>query len=192
MLVFRFGKTKIKIDFSFAAVIAVYIYLSRYNFGDQCLYAILCHEMGHIIVITLLGIRISEITFYGAGIRLGCELKGLTEEKRRLVYLAGCMMNLFLIIAACCFKAYDMAAVNAVMLVFNLLPVGEQDGALLMKSFLIERFNADVCERVTAIVQIAVCVILLVGSLCLFSSLSITLLTTSLYLAVLIVSAYRK
>ena len=192
MLVFRFGKTRLKIDFSFAAIIAIYVYLSRYNYGDLCLYALLCHEIGHIIVITMIGVEIYEITLYGAGIRLGCDLKSQLERNKRLIYLAGCMMNFLLTIVSCCLKAYDFAAINAVMLIFNLLPIGEQDGALLMRSFLIKRFNIDVCERVTVIVQIVVCVILLVGSLCLFSSLSITLITTSLYLAVLIVSTYRK
>ena len=192
MLVFRFGKTCFKIDFSFAAVIAIYIYLCRYNFGDLCLYALLCHEMGHIMVITFLGVEIHEITLYGAGIRLSCDLNVLTTGKRRIVYLAGCATNLLMTSVSFLLKAYDFAAVNAVMCFFNLLPVGEQDGALFLRSFLLKRFEADVCERLADMVQISVCVMLIISSLCCYNSFSITLLTTALYLAVIIVSAYRK
>ena len=102
---FNVGKTKLRINISFAAVITLMLILDS---SGMCAVALLCslvHEAGHIVCLRFFGeTPISvELSFYG--IRLERQkLSGLTRLKELVVYASGPGMRFVFAFFLFCFR----------------------------------------------------------------------------------------
>ncbi len=192
MLVFQLGTSKLKIDFSFAAIVAIYTYLDKQGIGNMILSALLCHESGHLITMLLFELNIEEIVLYGAGIRISSDLGRLTIWKKLIVCSAGCIMNIFLAVLSYCCGAYGFSAINLVMCCFNLLPIGELDGAEISNLLIQRYFSFDMAYSIRCAIQYTSCVLIVILYAVNFGMLSITLMTTTLYIILLAVCKYRN
>lgn len=169
-------------DFSFFAVIALFLLLDSTGFGVMALAACAVHELAHMIVMAVFGIIADEITFYGAGIRItSARTEFAKPAVKALILSAGCAANFILTAVSLCSGHSEFAAINLFTGIFNLLPIGELDGAGLLKTALI-RFgkpeNVDKVLSVTGAVSALICIaaILFFGR-----GISFTLITTALY-----------
>lgn len=185
MIELRLRKTLLRLDFSFFAVVALYLILDASGLGLSALAACGLHELSHLAVMTAFNVPADEITFYGAGIKI---TSPKTDEKggiaRVLILIAGCAANFA---AALLFWRLGNSAASAINLctgIFNLLPLGELDGAMLLKTLLIKKCkpeNVDKYLKAAAMLSgivVAAAVFLLGGGV------SFTLATTLLYIII--------
>lgn len=183
MLELKIKNTRIQLDFSFFAVLTLFFMLDNTSFGIAALAACGIHECSHIMVMTLLGIPAEEITFYGAGIRISSPVADNAKGLRRLTILAvGCAANF---VAALVYRLSGndaAAAINLLTGLFNLLPIGEHDGAEMVKMLLIKICRPEKVDSAMRIVRIITA--LLVGVLLLLfgRGMSFTLIIIIMYI----------
>lgn len=103
-------------------------YLDHSFIVPMALAACAAHELGHIIVVVLLGGHIKLIHLTAIGAELVLE-KPLSYEQEGLCALAGPGVNLLLALICTGFqRGLVWAGLNLALAVFNLLPVGRLDG----------------------------------------------------------------
>ncbi len=133
MLEFVVRDYKIKLSFSFFAVLAVMFFI-----GDSfaVITALLCcfiHELGHMIMMHRFSVPINEIMLYGGGIKLKSETQKLYNKKSEIyILLAGAGVNLL------CFFIFkgiltQFAYTSLILGLFNLLPYKYFDGGRVLK-----------------------------------------------------------
>lgn len=187
MIQIDFGKIKLRFDFTFFAVIALFMLTDGGLFGLSALAACALHEISHLIVMIIFSISVDTITFYGAGIKISSkEIYKSSGFKRNAVFLAGSVGNFIFAVIFWLFGERPAAFINLFTGIFNLLPIGEYDGAFLLKNFVIRRCkaeNVDFIMNAAGAVSAAIsfALILFVGG-----KPSFTLITTVVY----IVSAF--
>lgn len=177
-------KTKVRLDFSFFAVIALFT-LFEDGFGLSALICCALHELAHLIVMLTLGIPTEVITFYGAGIRISSSRIEYEKPSRRVLVLsAGCTMN-FICSIVFARLGYDLAAVISLFTgIFNLLPIGELDGAALAKMLVIRVCKPENVDRVMKIIGIIAAVICAAAVIAV-GGFSVTLPITIAYLIIM-------
>ncbi len=140
MLCIGFRGARLCVKFSFFFVIAL-LGLTK-GFEELRLFAglgaCICHELGHIFVMSVFGSAPREITFYGGGIKI--VPRGERQVGRggqTFILLAGCAVNFALAAVLRVFGAPETAVlVNVVLGCFNLLPFSYFDGGRIMKLWL--------------------------------------------------------
>jgi Zn-dependent protease len=127
-------------DFTFFAVIAMFIALDTTGFALMSLCVCLIHEAGHLLAMLCTGSKPSSLIFRGGGIRI------VTDKFDSVpVLLAGSAVNLTLFL--CLYFTLPetdiypimFAVLNLVIGLFNLLPVGCLDGSKLLSIFVSEK-----------------------------------------------------
>ena len=183
MIQINLKNTRICFDFTFFAVIAFFMLTDGGVFGFSAIIACALHEMSHLIMMIIFSIPADNITFYGAGIRISSEkIEQAPRFKRNVVLFAGSVGN-FIFASILWVSGEKVAAlINLFTGVFNLLPIGEYDGAALLKDFVIKRCkaeNVDLVMRTAAIISAAASVAFMFFF---GGNTSFTLLTTIVYL----------
>lgn len=142
-------------DFSFFAVIALFMLFDEDCFGLTALICCVLHELAHLIVMLILGIPAEVITFYGAGIRItSLRIEYEKPSRRVLVLAAGCTMN-FLCAMIFSRLGYDLAAAISLFTgIFNLLPIGELDGAAIIKMLIIRACKPENVDRIMKVIGV--------------------------------------
>lgn len=190
MIELKLKKTALRLDFSFFAVIALFLWLDSSGFGITALTACVLHELAHMLVMSVFGIFADEITFYGAGIRISSARTEFAKPVvKSLILSAGCAANFVLTVLFLQLDQLEAAAINLFTGLFNLLPIGELDGAGLLKLLLIRVCRPekiDVAMRAAGAVFSVICIAVIVHF---GKGISFTLITTALYF--IIVSSRR-
>lgn len=162
---------KICIDFSFLAVIALFLSLDKTGYGLMSVAACFIHECGHLIVMIICGKPFSKLSLYGGGIKLTSAMNPTVS-----VLLAGSFMNFlvfsFLYIVSDGTDLFFVlfAVFNLIIGVFNLLPVGYFDGKFLLEALLVRTLEPVVAIKVLYIVQAVVVTIIICLSIFMFFS----------------------
>lgn len=184
MIEFYLCRTAVGLDFSFFAVLAMFFFFDSGG-GLAALSACAVHELGHLAVMRLCNIPAERILFYGAGIRISAEIKGASFWKQLAVLSAGCAVNLLLSAAFYAAGELTLAAANLITGTFNLLCLGEFDGAQLARLFAVRFVGAariDGFLNVLRGISAAVC---LASALLLGGAISVSLLITLVYVLIL-------
>jgi Zn-dependent protease len=125
-------KTKIGADFTFFAVIAMFIALDTTGFALMSLAACLIHEAGHLFAMFLTGRKPAAVELRGGGIRID------GSDSSAFVLISGSAVNivLFFVLYFTLPKTdiYPVmfAVINLMIGLFNLLPIGCLDGKRLL------------------------------------------------------------
>jgi len=193
MFEFKIGALTIKLDFSFFAAVTLLMLISGSSYAVWGLAACLWHEMGHFIVMIACGVRVRELIFYGAGIKIvpdkRIDFTGFGASL--LIFLAGSFANF---LAAAVMSLSDKpemklyGAVNAVIGAFNMLPLGYLDGGkiiLLVIRRVCDYSRACLLERYLKWLN----VILILAALIAFTFVKLGNFTLYLTLCYLLVSA---
>ncbi|MCH5323893.1 MAG: M50 family metallopeptidase [Eubacterium sp.] len=134
-------KLRMRFDFTFFAVVAFLVFVDTQGTAILSLIACILHEGGHLFAMAVCGVQPECVTFYGGGIAISKRLDFCPFGKRIFILSAGCLTNA-LIAASCLLTMPDnkyaeiFAAVNILILSFNLLPLGYFDGAQLLDTLL--------------------------------------------------------
>lgn len=184
MIELKIKKTLIRLDFSFFAVLTVFLLFDKTDYGLSALAACGLHELSHLIVMTALGIPAEKITFYGAGIRItSTEIKRAKTSVRAAVLSAGCAANFLGAALLLLFNLHEAAAINLVTGLFNLLPIGELDGAGLLRMCAISICEPEKVDRVLRTAAV-VCTLLCAALVIAFGNeVPFTFLITIIYFA---------
>ena len=172
-------------DFSFFAVIALYLLLDESGFGLSALAACAMHETAHFIAMTVFGVQTEQLTLYGAGIRItSSKIESVKPFCKAVILCAGCATNFVAAIVFAATGRCEASAVNLFTGIFNLLPMGELDGAQLLKMLAVRHCKAENVDGIlkrAAIVSAIICAAAFVaaGGVATF-----TLLTTALYIII--------
>lgn len=186
MIELCFKSTKLRFDFSFFAVLAVFSLCERLDTGIAALCACAAHELSHVIVMRYFGVQVGSVTFYCAGIKISSDdTENAPARVQLAVYLAGSGMNFLLAIAFGVLGYPYLAAINLLTGLFNLLPLGEFDGAKLLR---LAAFRFAKPERIDLWLRLGnIASLAVVLLLCLFfGSFSFTLAVTLAYIAAVV------
>ncbi len=183
MIQINLKNTRVCFDFTFFAVIAFFMLTDGGVFGFSAIIACSLHEMSHLIMMIIFSIPAETITFYGAGIRISSDkIDKAPRFKRNIVLFAGSAGN-FIFAAILWFTGEKIAAlINLFTGVFNLLPIGEYDGAALLKEFVIRHCKAENVDLIMKTAAIISAVASFLFMIFFGGDASFTLLTTIVYL----------
>ncbi len=166
MLEFTIKDYKIKLSFSFFAVLAVLFFIGD-NFA--VITALLCcfmHEFGHMLMMHRFSVPINEIMLYGGGIKLVSETDRLYDKKSEIyVLLAGAGVNML------CFFIFkglltQLAYTSLILGLFNLLPFKYFDGGRVLKLIFEDSvsvsMNAAYKVIRSVLILVTICVIIMI------------------------------
>lgn len=183
MVELKLKRTVLCLDFSFFAVIALYLLLDESGFGLAALAACAMHETAHFIAMAIFGVSVERLTLYGAGIRItSSRVEYVKPLCKVLILSAGCVVNFAAAFVFWVVGEYAASAVNLFTGVFNLLPMGELDGAGLLKIAAVRHCraeNIDKVMRAAGIVSAALCA---AAVFAFGGELPLTFVTTALYI----------
>ena len=185
-----FGKTKLKINVSFAAALTVMLILDESGWSAVALFCCIIHETGHVLTLLMLGEKpkLIELSFYGIKLeRTALPANGSLGEIA--VYLSGPLANF--VLSAVLFllgsrfpNLCDAAKISICVGVFNLLPCRPLDGGNLLLAFLgrfmSEKKADEICNAVRILLLVPMCV---AGAVLMKKSGNFTLFGVTLYLA---------
>lgn len=182
MIEIKLHKTFLRLDFSFFAVLALFLLTDDSDFGIIALSSCAAHELAHFAVMCFCGAEVCAVTFYGAGIRISSDnVESLRYSACAAIYAAGCTMNFILAAVLWLANCPEAALINVFIGAFNMLPIGELDGARLLKLAAIRLCRAEQVDNVTRVFAI-ISAILAASAVILFcGGVSFTLATTALY-----------
>ncbi|MCL2086672.1 MAG: hypothetical protein FWH05_03660 [Oscillospiraceae bacterium] len=158
-----FKNFSVAFDFSFFAIIAVFLAFDYTGYGIYSVIACFLHEMGHLVAMLIEGARPSGIRFYGGGIKLLSNRVFTNADYSIFVLLSGSGLNFILF-----FLFYFLtdrlslfpllfAVMNLVIGFFNLLPMGHLDGKRILERILIKRLSSERhCARIIKITELTV------------------------------------
>ena len=186
MLEIRIKQTKFCLDFTFAAVLAFYFWLDSEGWGVVSIVLCMLHELAHLAVMCACGISPERITMYGGGIRISSsQVESCAGYKKLAIYSAGCAVNFILCAVLFSFQR-NAAILSLFMGIFNLLPIGEFDGAQLLKCLLIKFCppeRIDAVMRAVGVITVILCGVIIAA---VQGQVSITLLSAVLYLTIVV------
>ena len=185
MVELKLRRTSLRLDFSFFAVVAIYLLLDKSGFGLAALAACAMHETAHLIAMALLGVPVEQVTLYGAGIRITSRLDKVKPLYKVIILSVGCVTNFVAAIVFWNVREYAAFVVNLYTGIFNLLPIGELDGAKLLETAVIRCCRAENVDKIMRISAIATSVICLISVIAIGGNVSFSLLTTGLYIIVI-------
>ena len=105
-------------------------YLDRQGIVLLALLSCALHELGHLLVLRLLGVRVRRLSITAVGAEMETD-RSLSYGGEILAALAGPLVNLVLALTFCRFsRGWVFAGLNLVLCCFNLLPVGRLERPL--------------------------------------------------------------
>lgn len=195
---FYIKTTRIDLGFPFAASAAVILMLDK---SETALLIFLCcalHEAGHILLLTLCSAPPDAIILGVFGMRIERGEVCLDYHREAVCALAGPAANFIVSLAALPFarwylNALKLAALSAGIGVFNLLPVEPMDGAAVLKSLLLLKYEERTADKIVDIfaavllIPLTVCGIILLIK----TGNNLTLLCVCIYISVYLIAKKR-
>ena len=137
-----------------------------FNINDEIRYAILfsiLHEAGHLFAIALCGEKPHTVRFGIFGMTI-IRKNDISQDYKKefITAVSGPMMNFFLLFVFVLLYAFyrkdiflEMAAINLIIGLFNIMPVFSLDGGRALESLLLERLPSDKSEKIINAVSVA-------------------------------------
>lgn len=191
MKVSLFG-TKIYISFLFTATLSLMLATDRTGLVVPTLFAVLIHEMGHLIAMWAADCAPLEIRLIPASVQI-VEKYGAPTKKQAGIIICGPLANIA--VATALFinfhlGGYDIslkfALLNAILAVFNMLPVSGLDGGRLLELILCRHTDLYSALKTVRIVTLVLAVALFFGGvfLILRGDVNISVFIVALYLGI--------
>ena len=155
----RIGKFKFSCGYVTVAMLCMAVILCRNDRYIIAALCIICHELGHIIMILHFGSSEINIKINLIDIVISDRMKENRSYKQDIaVILAGPMANLIISLvfgtAYFIYKYnyfYDFAVISGILCVFNLLPMETTDGGQLVEIFLKNHFSLKTVQTVMTV-----------------------------------------
>ena len=186
--IFLHKKTRICVDFTFFAAMALFFYIDKNGMGLMSVAACVIHECGHLLALFIEKRDFNSLTFYGGGIKIGYEKK---HGASVFLLSAGSILNIvififFYFIFTMQIDLKIFAIINLIIGIFNLLPIKYFDGGQLLEKGLIKKYNAQkafLILRKTEIITMFIVVIAII-LLIMYRQINISALIIMIYVIV--------
>lgn len=164
---FKLKNIKIKISFSFFALLLILISVQKNEYIYISLASAILHEIGHLVSLFYFNADILEfnISAFGANIKRGF-LNKTNYFEDFLISFSGPLFNLLawglfhlIYLVKPNELLLEIAIINFVLALFNLLPFNNFDGGKILKIILKIKFNDLLADKILKIIS----VIILVG-----------------------------
>ena len=132
-MLIKIRKVYVSISIYFLLMIIWVVLTNRVIEFLSCLFALLLHELGHIVMIRLLKEKIS--VFYIIPFGFSCRLKNqskIEEGKLLKIIFAGPMAS-FIVSGLAFFWTKDFAIINLIIGIVNFIPIGSLDGGRIFR-----------------------------------------------------------
>ena len=133
---------KIKVDLKIFLIIILYILTQNIEVFAMSFIFILLHELGHAITGIILGLKIKKININVFGLSIEFENYGKERINNKIIIdMAGPAINIISFIVAVIFKNKEIAYINILLAIINLLPIYPLDGGRILKNLLLKKHN---------------------------------------------------
>ncbi len=133
---------KIKVDLKIFLIIILYILTKNIKVFAISFIFILLHELGHAITGVILGLKIKKININVLGLSIEFENYGKERLNNKIIIdMAGPAINIITFIIAVIFKNEEIAYINILLAIINLLPIYPLDGGRIVKNLLLKSHN---------------------------------------------------
>ncbi len=133
---------KIKVDLKIFLIIILYILTKNIKVFAISFIFILLHELGHAITGIILGLKIKKININVFGLSIEFENYGKERINNKIIIdMAGPAINIITFIIAVIFKNEEIAYINILLAIINLLPIYPLDGGRIVKNLLLKSHN---------------------------------------------------
>ena len=133
---------KIKVDLKIFLIIILYISTKNIKVFAISFIFILLHELGHAITGVILGLKIKKININVFGLSIEFENYGKERLNNKIIIdMAGPAINIITFIIAVIFKNEEIAYINILLAIINLLPIYPLDGGRIVKNLLLKSHN---------------------------------------------------
>ncbi|MBQ8783797.1 MAG: hypothetical protein IJZ57_08520 [Clostridia bacterium] len=182
-----FKGKKIQISVYFAALVTLAFALSPEGYAPLGLVCCILHEAGHLLCMKAVGCEVRGVSLGLYGMRIdSAPCVALSPIKEVVIAFGGPLVNIILAVLGVIIKNQMLTASNAVLAVFNLLPVESTDGYNVLYGLLSIRFESEKIKAALRIVSAAFLFLLYCfGFLLLFKSgYNFSALAVAVYLSV--------
>jgi len=194
MLEFRLGNIRITVSFWFLAAIGFFILYERSALFFYFAVPIIVHELGHIIVLYLCGGSISAINLRAFGVDICPNKLRLSYHHEIMVTIAGIACNVIMALLLFWQRGQTMRSmllisVNMAVAVFNILPIGNLDGGVLLRLLCEKTGNSHNTNTISCAVSFLLLLPLFILAfyLLLQPARNVTLLIVCIYLLVMVI-----
>lgn len=155
MLTVKICGVKICFDFSFFAVLGLFLAFDGGGYGWLCFAACVCHELGHLAAMAVSGEKPREMIFSGGGICIK-----QSGQPSLGVLAAGCAANFllfavyFVILGRGDIFYTIFGGANLFVGIFNLLPVGGLDGHGISEKLLLRFLSYEKAQKAMSALEI--------------------------------------
>lgn len=133
---------KIKVDLKIFLIIILYILTQNIEVFAMSFIFILLHELGHAITGITLGLKIKKININVFGLSIEFENYGRERINNKIIIdVAGPLVNVLSFIIAIFLKNEEIAYINIILALINLLPIYPLDGGRIVKNLLLKTHN---------------------------------------------------
>ncbi|MBQ3265889.1 MAG: site-2 protease family protein [Ruminococcus sp.] len=178
----RVAKIDLVIGYEAIAAMTAVLLLDRSNRILCCFLAALLHELGHILVMKICGVRVRGLKLGLFDVLISAD-EPPTVRADVLITLGGPLANFFFAAVFCPFSL-TLGLPHLALGIFNLLPVMSLDGGHLLYIYLSRKLAPRTCEIIMRAVTFAFFLLLSTAGICLLfkSGYNYSLLLISLYL----------
>ncbi len=127
---------RVRLSLLFPALIAALLILQPDGLAVTCLLASLVHEGGHLLAMTMLGVRPEECVVGAFGVRLRMKEKLTGYGNNLLISLAGPLVNGVTFCILMLLGHSYSALIHLLLAIFNLLPTASLDGGEILRCVL--------------------------------------------------------
>ena len=176
MITIKLKNFFIKFDFTFFAVLFLFMTFDTSGYGILSLYACLLHETGHLICMLLVKTKPTQLLFYCAGMKITApknyKLSFLSEF---FVLIGGSGINFILFFVfyfssdMLSLKLPTFAIINLLIGVFNLIPVNMFDGGKIIELILLKFVLPDTAYYINKILGLVFTTSTLISAIILYS-----------------------
>lgn len=197
----KIKNTQITISYTLIHLTALCIVIGEFESYLCCLFAVIIHEIGHLIPINIFGEMPDKIKILLFEIYISDSYRMKRSRKQNLIIIFFgpfvnfiCFILFFLLYLFCNDSFLSLAVANLSVGLFNILPVISFDGGQLLYLILTKYFSDKSAERIVNIVTfIFIFPLLLLGFLLLFySKYNFSLLLVCVYLILTLVCKNNK
>lgn len=185
---------RIKVDVKIFFIIILYIFMQSTKIFALTFIFILLHELGHLVTGITIGLKIKKINIHISGLSVEFENYGKQRNANKIVVdIAGPLINIIALVIAIIIKQEEIAYINLLLAIVNLLPIYPLDGGRILRTLLRTRFTyKETINYIESISQYTLIILTAIASCYLLIGKNIGIFIAILYLWAIIFKEKRK
>ena len=185
---------RIKVDVKIFFIIILYIFMQSTKIFALTFIFILLHELGHLVTGITIGLKVKKINIHISGLSVEFENYGKQRNANKIVVdIAGPLINISALVIAIIIKQEEIAYINLLLAIVNLLPIYPLDGGQILRTLLRKRFTyKETINFIESISQYTLIILTAIASCYLLIGKNIGIFIAILYLWTIIFKEKRK